>query len=123
MFIVSKCWRARLELSCVKALFRCSTLGRLLALPANIRLGRKGLQCLKRPMDKRSSLFGPFISNVCRTLYNIEAIPNVRQMEQQALKNGNNCLNTNIYSYLETSVGQISNLYLNVVHFFNTSVY
>jgi hypothetical protein len=26
-------------------------------------------------------------------------------------------LNTNIYSYLETSGGQSSNLYLNVVHF------
>jgi len=31
-------------------------------------------------------------------------------------------MNTNIYSYLETSDGQISILYLNVVHFFNTSV-
>ncbi len=29
----------------------------------------------------------------------------------------NNCLNTNIYSYLETSGGQSYNLYLNVVHF------
>jgi hypothetical protein len=38
-------------------------------------------------------------------------------MEQDALKNVNNCLNTNIYSYLETSGGQSSNLYLNVVHF------
>ena len=27
------------------------------------------------------------------------------------------CLNANIYSYLETSGGQSSNLYLNVVHF------
>jgi hypothetical protein len=33
------------------------------------------------------------------------------------LKNVNNCLNTNIYSYLEGSGGQSSNLYLNVVHF------
>jgi len=32
------------------------------------------------------------------------------------------CLNANIYSYLETSCGQSSNLYLNVVHFFNTGV-
>jgi hypothetical protein len=32
-------------------------------------------------------------------------------------KNVNSCLNTNIYSYLETSGGQSSNLYLNVVHF------
>ncbi len=42
--------------------------------------------------------------------------------EQRALKNVNNCLNTNIYSYLKTSGGQSSDLYLTVVHFFNTSV-
>ncbi len=36
-------------------------------------------------------------------------------------KNVNNCLNTNICSYLETSGGQGSNVYLNDVHFFNTS--
>ncbi len=39
-----------------------------------------------------------------------------------SLKNVNNCLNTNIYSYRETSGGQSSNLYLNVVHLFKTSV-
>jgi len=43
-------------------------------------------------------------------------------MEQWALKYVYNHLNINIYSYLETSGGQISNLYLNVVNFFNTSV-
>jgi hypothetical protein len=43
-------------------------------------------------------------------------------MEQCALKNVNNDLNTNIYSYLETSGAQSYNTYLNVVHFFNTSV-
>jgi hypothetical protein len=43
-------------------------------------------------------------------------------MEQVALKNVNNNLNTNIYSYLETSGGQRSNLYLNIVHAFNTIV-
>jgi hypothetical protein len=32
-----------------------------------------------------------------------------------------NCLNTNIYSYLETSGGKSYDLYLNIVHFFNTS--
>jgi hypothetical protein len=42
-------------------------------------------------------------------------------MEQQTLKNVNNYLNTNIYSYLETTGGQSSNQYLNV-NFFNTSV-
>jgi hypothetical protein len=39
-------------------------------------------------------------------------------MEHLPLKNVNNCLNTNIYSYLETSGGQNPNLYLNEVHFF-----
>jgi hypothetical protein len=33
-------------------------------------------------------------------------------MEQHALKNVNNCLNTNIYSYLETFGGQSSSPYL-----------
>ncbi len=46
----------------------------------------------------------------------------VHLMEQRALQNANNCLNSNIYFYLKTSGGQSSNLYLNVVHFFNTSV-
>jgi hypothetical protein len=41
-------------------------------------------------------------------------------MEQHSLKNVNNCLNTNIYSYLETPGGQSSNTYLKVVHFLNT---
>jgi hypothetical protein len=41
-------------------------------------------------------------------------------MEQHNLKRVNNCLNTNIYYYLETSGGQSSNLYFNVVNFFNT---
>jgi len=43
-------------------------------------------------------------------------------MEQHALTNVNNCLNTNIYSHLETSGGQSSYQYLNVVHFSSTSV-
>jgi hypothetical protein len=43
-------------------------------------------------------------------------------MEQYALKNVSNYLNNNIYSYLQTSGGQSSNLYLNVVHFLNTRV-
>ncbi len=44
-------------------------------------------------------------------------------MEQCALKNVNNYLNTNICPYLETSGGNCSNIYLNVVHFFNTKTY
>jgi hypothetical protein len=43
-------------------------------------------------------------------------------MEQCDLQNENNSLNTNIFSYLETSGGQSSNLCLNVLNFFNTSV-
>ncbi len=43
-------------------------------------------------------------------------------MEQHALKNVNNYLNTNIYSYLETSVDQRYGLHLKVVCLFNTSV-
>ncbi len=43
-------------------------------------------------------------------------------MEQWALENENNCLNTIIYSFLETSDGQICNLYLNVINFFKASV-
>ncbi len=42
-------------------------------------------------------------------------------MEQSALKSVNNCLNTNIYSYLETFGGQSSYLYLNGANFLNTS--
>jgi len=41
-------------------------------------------------------------------------------MEQDAFKNVNNFMNTNIHSYLETSDGQNSNPYLNVVLFSNT---
>jgi hypothetical protein len=43
-------------------------------------------------------------------------------MEQCTLKNVNNYLNANIYSYLETSGGQISNPYLNVVHFLTSEL-
>ncbi len=46
----------------------------------------------------------------------------ISSMEQLTLKNVNNGLISNIYSYLETSVGQSYYLFLNVVHFFNTSL-
>jgi hypothetical protein len=49
-------------------------------------------------------------------------IPHTKVMEQRTLQNEGNCLNPNIYSYLETSGGQSYNLDLNLVHFFNTSV-
>jgi hypothetical protein len=61
-------------------------------------------------------------SNTCRQGYR----PNLSvwshgAMKQCTLKNVTNCLNTNIYSYIETSGGKSSNLYLNVIHFFNAS--
>ncbi len=37
-------------------------------------------------------------------------------------KNATNCLNTEIYSYLETSGGQRSNLYIKVAYIFNARV-
>jgi hypothetical protein len=40
-------------------------------------------------------------------------------MEERNFKNVSNYLNTNNYYYLETSGGQSSSLYLNVVHFYN----
>ncbi len=43
-------------------------------------------------------------------------------MEQHSFKNLNNCLNINIYSYLETFGGQSSNPYLNAINFFYTRV-
>jgi hypothetical protein len=46
----------------------------------------------------------------------------IAPVEQRTLRNVNNYLNTDIYSYLETSGGQSPNLYLKVVRFFNTSV-
>ncbi len=60
-------------------------------------------------------------ANSIHTLY--PKTPYSESMEQLALENVKNCLNTNIYSYLETSGGQSSDLYINVIHFFNTSVY
>ncbi len=41
-------------------------------------------------------------------------------MEQHTLRNVNNYLNINVYSYLETSGGQSYNLYVNVSSFFST---
>ena len=71
------------------------------------------------PNCKLTRLFTKFLTNVHRN--NISA-KKYALMEQHTLKNVNNYLNTNIYSYLETSGGQNYNQYLNVVHFFNTSV-
>ncbi len=52
--------------------------------------------------------------------YNLSILYYNVTMEQHALKNVNYCMNTNIYSYFETSGGQSSNPYFNVVHFLNT---
>jgi hypothetical protein len=59
----------------------------------------------------------------------LDSLPPFQWIEEELKSNGtmhfknvSNHLNTNIYSYLETSGGKNSNLYLNIVHFFNTSV-
>ncbi len=57
----------------------------------------------------------------CRSIYFWQILV-FSTMEQRALKNVINHLNINIYSHLETSGGKRSNLYLNVVHFFHTSL-
>ncbi len=49
---------------------------------------------------------------------NTLALYDTELMDQHALKNVSNCLNCNIYPYFEKSGGQSSNLYLNVVNFF-----
>ncbi len=46
----------------------------------------------------------------------------VYEWNSALLKDVNNCLNNNIYSNLETSGGQSSDPYLNVIHFFKASV-
>jgi hypothetical protein len=82
-------------------------------------------------MDKHSSLLQKSINYGRKEFYSTG--PSMKfisprqqfsslQMEQRALKNVNNCLNTNIFSYLDTYGGQSCNLYLNVGHFFNTCV-
>jgi hypothetical protein len=69
-------------------------------------------------------------ASVCHTRYtfchcckHFHAAHFANQMEQHALRSMNNGLNSSIYSYLETSGGQSSNLYKKVAHFFNTSLY
>jgi hypothetical protein len=44
-------------------------------------------------------------------------------MKQRTSKIVNNCFNTNIYSYSETSGGQSLNQYLNAVYFFQRQCY
>jgi len=53
---------------------------------------------------------------------NIHIGLSLHKIEKRAFRNVNTCLNTSISSYLETSGGESSNLYLNVAHFFNTIV-
>ena len=57
-----------------------------------------------------------------RDIQNNDVKKNAAQNETARFKNVNNCLNTNIYSYLETSGGKSYDLYLNVVHIFNNTV-
>ncbi len=96
----------------------CSSSGECVAkLKSRCHLG-----VLKLSNLRHSNLNVTTIKNVA-LLGNVEiTVTKPHKMEQHTLKIVNNCLNTNIYSYLETSGGHSLNLYLNVVHFFNTSL-
>jgi hypothetical protein len=80
------------------------------------------LAILRFHLPKGSFTFAKFSAKTSAIQVTI-VLATFHQMEQHSIKNVNNYLNTNIYSYEETSGGQSSNPYLNVVHFFNTSVY
>ncbi len=56
--------------------------------------------------------------NVCQS----QTCLSIITIELHASKNVNNSFNTNIISYIHTSGGQSIYLYLNAVHFCNTSV-
>jgi hypothetical protein len=61
--------------------------------------------------------------HLCWSLVVLETtLPRFENLAKTTLKNVNNSLNTNVYSYLETWGGQNSYLYLNLDNFFNTSV-
>jgi hypothetical protein len=55
------------------------------------------------PDGRKWQLIYPDLSEVAYSSANFLQLKVL--MEQHALKNENNCLNTNIYSYLETSGG------------------
>jgi hypothetical protein len=63
-----------------------------------------------------------FLELWCHIMQTLVTLSLLLKMEARALKNAIICFDTNIQSYLKTSVGQSSNLYSNVVHVFNTSV-
>ncbi len=75
----------------------------------------------KHKLRQAPNIFILFLTNT-NSFCNFISVQKFDTMEQHTLKNVNNCLNTNIYYYLETSGGQSSNLYLKVVYFFSTSV-
>ncbi len=77
-------------------------------------------QSAELQLGERHSAEQKYKTNLCRII----PVDNKQRtaMEEHTLKNGNNYLDTNIFYYLEISCGHSSNHYLNVVHFFNTSV-
>ena len=71
-------------------------------------------ELIRNPWQLKTAVFLHWclIRAVPFTTVNALQEPLDKVMEQRTLRNVNNYLNTNIYSYLETSVGQSSNLYL-----------
>ncbi len=84
------------------------------------------MKCLKPPVQQNDYDLGSAISNGREPQsglgrgfnFNLAVLIN----GTARFKNVNSCLNTNISSYLGTFGGKSHIIYLNVVHFFNTSV-
>jgi hypothetical protein len=74
------------------------------------------------PATWQYSLAADFPSVVVQKLADVNKPYESNEEQLIEADNQNNGTNTNIYSYLETSGGQSSDLYLNVVHFLNDSV-
>ncbi len=66
-------------------------------------------------MQKAITFNDTIFINILNDVYLVELMFKIT-IEKHALKNINNCLYTNIYSYLETSGGISYNPYLSVVH-------
>jgi hypothetical protein len=78
--------------------------------------------CIKNRYIFKNFLVETFIKYPLFTWQQFVKIRMTYSSRTAPLKNVNNCLNTNIYTYLETSGSQSLDLYLNAAEFFNTSV-
>ena len=101
------CLRVRPEPNRMKHLSGAPLYGRLLASPTNTRLGWKGLPGINTLAYYENSLITPAKSFIVQAPRGYTRMENVKgaSLQQRTLKFVNNCLNTNIYSYLVTPGG------------------